>query len=177
MDPTHLIEQIIASAHDVRRALKGRDLADRFERALVPALAVRGVRVTADRREPVEYRGGGLTAGYHVDLRVAGCPLVVELKVLDGLHAADDDQMLNRLRLGVWQRGAINLNVTVTNRGVRCDVFDLRHLAPPPRRAARARARTDRRADARRRPCARPGSALTAARSAGAACGHTESQP
>ncbi len=131
MDPTFTIEQIIASAHDVRRALRGRDLAERFERALVPALAVRGVRVTADRREPVEYRGGGLTTGYHVDLRVAGCPLVVELKVLDGLHAADDDQMLNRLRLGVWQRGAINLNLAVTNRGVRSDVFDLRHLGRP----------------------------------------------
>ena len=143
MDPTYLIEQIVASAHDIRRALKGRDLAERFERALLPALAVRGVRVTADRREPVEYRGGGLTVGYHVDLRVAGCPIVVELKVLDGLHATDDDQMLNRLRLGVWQRGAINLNLTVTNRGVRSDLFDLTHLARP--RDAALPGTTDRR--------------------------------
>ena len=39
--------------------------------------------------------------------------------MLDNLHATDDDQMLNRLRLGVWQRGAVNLNVMVTNRGIR----------------------------------------------------------
>ncbi len=137
MQPAYVIEQIIATSHDVQRALKGRDLAGRFERALVPGLAVRGVRCEASDRTPVEYRGGGLTVGYHVDLRVAGLPLVVELKVLDGLHAADDDQMLNRLRLGVWQRGAINLNVTATNRGVRCDVFDLQHLAQPRPAAAK----------------------------------------
>jgi GxxExxY protein len=131
MDPTFLIEQIVASAHDVRRALKGRELAARFERALLPALAVRGVRCTAEEREPIEYRGGGHTVGYHVDLRVDGMPLVIELKVLDGLHDADDDQMLNRLRLGAWQRGAVNLNVMVTNRGVRSDLFDLRHLGQP----------------------------------------------
>ncbi len=131
MDPTYLIEQIVASAHDVRRALKGRELAARFEQALLPALAVRGLRCTAEERVPVEYRGGGVTVGYHVDLRVTGVPLVVELKVLDGLHDSDDDQMLNRLRLGAWQRGAVNLNVMVTNRGVRSDLFDLRHLANP----------------------------------------------
>jgi GxxExxY protein len=131
MDPTYLIEQIVASAHDVRRALKGRDLAARFEQALLPALAVRGLRCAPENRVPVEYRGGGLTVGYHVDLRVTGVPLVVELKVLDGLHDTDDDQMLNRLRLGAWQRGAVNLNVMVTNRGVRSDLFDLRHLAQP----------------------------------------------
>lgn len=131
MDPTFLIQQIVASAHDVRRALRGRDLAERFEGALLPALAVRGVRCNSENREPIEYRGGGLSIGYHVDLRVVGVPLVVELKVLDGLHDSDDDQMLNRLRLGVWQRGAVNLNVMVTNRGVRSDLFDLRHLAKP----------------------------------------------
>ncbi len=157
MDPTYLIEQIVASAHDVRRALRGRDLAERFERALVPALAVRGLRVTTDRREPVEYRGGGLTVGYHVDLRVAGCPVVVELKVLDHLHPTDDDQMLNRLRLGVWQRGAVNLNVTVTNRGVRSDVFDLRHLARPREHAQPGT--TDRRPLTAHEPLARPGTA------------------
>ena len=131
MDPAFVIQQIAATAHDVCRALRGRDLAAQFERAVLPALAVRGVRCTADHREPVEYRGNGLTVGYHVDLRVAGCPIVVELKVLDGLHARDDDEMLNRLRLGVWQRGAINVNLLVSNRGVRSDLFDLRHLAKP----------------------------------------------
>ena len=137
MDPAHAIQLIVATAHDVRRALKGRGLAAGFETALVPALAVRGVRCTADGRDAIEYRGGGVTTGYHVDLRILGCPMVVELKVLDGLHAADDDQMLNRLRLGVWQRGAVNLNVIATNRGVRSDVFDLRHLArPQPERPA-----------------------------------------
>ena len=145
---THLIEQIVASAHDVRRALRGRELAERFERALLPALAVRGLRCAPEGREPIEYRGGGLTVGYHVDLRVAGVPLVVELKVLDGLHATDDDQMLNRLRLGVWQRGAVNLNVMVTNRGVRSDVFDLRHLAKP----AAARPRVERQPMVERQP-------------------------
>jgi GxxExxY protein len=131
MDPTFLIEQIVASSHDVRRALRGRELAARFEGALLPALAVRGLKCSPEGRTPIEYRGGGLSVGYHVDLRVTGVPLVVELKVLDGLHVDDDEQMLNRLRLGVWQRGAVNLNVMVTNRGVRSDVFDLRHLARP----------------------------------------------
>ena len=136
MDPTYLIQQIAATAHDVRRGLRGRDLAAQFERALLPALAVRGVACTPDAREPIEYRGGGLTTGYHVDLRVAGCPLVVELKVLDNLHKSDDAHMLNRLRLGVWQRGALNLNVLVSNRGVQSEVFDLRHLAKPDQPAA-----------------------------------------
>ena len=139
MDPAYLIQQIAATAHDVRRALRGKDLAARFEPALLPALAVRGIRCTADRREPIEYRGGGLTTGYHVDLRIAGWPVVAELKVLDGLHASDDPQMLNRLRLGVWQRGAVNLNVLVSNRGLQTDVFDLRHLAKPERPAVAGR--------------------------------------
>ena len=131
MDPAFIIQQIAASAHDVRGALRGLNLAAGFERALLPALAGRGVRCTAEAREPVDYRGGGHAVGYHVDLRITGCPMVVELKVLDGLHKTDDDLMLNRLRLGVWQRGAINLNVLVSNRGVQCEVFDLRHLARP----------------------------------------------
>jgi GxxExxY protein len=131
MDPALAIQQIVVTAHEVRRALRGRDLAAGLERALLPALAVRGVACSADHREPIEYRGGGLTVGYHVDLHIADCPLVVELKVLDNLHAADDDQMLNRLRLGAWQRGAVNLNVTVSNRGVQAQTFDLRHLARP----------------------------------------------
>ena len=130
MDPTFLIQLFDATAKDVWRALRGQQLADGFERALLPALAVRGVRCDAEAREPIEYRGHGLTTGYHVDLRVAGCPVVVELKVLDGLHKSDDDHMLNKLRLNVWQRGAVNVNLIVSNRGVRCDVFDLRHLAP-----------------------------------------------
>ena len=133
MDPASLIQLVSAVANDVRRALKGRDLAGQFERALLPALAVRGVRCTAEDREPVEYKGHGLTVGYHVDLRIAGCPMVIELKVLDGLHAGDDPLMLNKLRLGVWQRGAVNVNVLVSNRGVQVDCFDLRHLSRPER--------------------------------------------
>ena len=161
MDPAYLIEQIVASAHDVRRALRGRDLAERFEAALLPALAVRGLRCTPDGRTPLEYRGGGHSVGYHVDLRVTGVPLVVELKVLDNLHATDDDQMLNRLRLGVWQRGAVNLNVMVTNRGIRSELFDLRHLAqrnPQPRPGAQRQPMVERQPTwTARMPLAKPG--------------------
>ena len=70
MDPTYLIEQIVASAHDVRRALKGRDLAERFERgaAAGPGRAGRA----GDGRPPRAGRVPGRRADGRLPRRPAG---------------------------------------------------------------------------------------------------------
>tara|TARA_R110002049_G_scaffold66551_2_gene173782 strand:- start:95 stop:934 length:840 start_codon:yes stop_codon:yes gene_type:complete len=113
-----LTKRVIGAAITVHRAFgPGLDEAD-YEQALHLELLDLGVEHKCQVPLPLIYKGVRLDCGYRMDLIVED-RLLLELKVVNGLHSLHEAQLLTYLRLSKIELGLLmNFNVLMLRDGI-----------------------------------------------------------
>ena len=116
---SELSEKIIGAAIEVHRVLGPGLLESTYERCLVHELALRGIQVERQRKQPIHYKGLEIDEGYRIDILVEG-KVILELKVVDHLNNIHIAQLLTYLKLSGCSLGyLINFNVKLLKDGIK----------------------------------------------------------
>lgn len=117
MRENELTSQIIGAAIEVHRQLGPGLLESSYETCLAYELEERSLQVERQKPLPIVYKDIHLDHGYRIDLMV-NQKIVVELKVVDGITAVHEAQMLSYLKFSGCKIGLLfNFNVTMLKDG------------------------------------------------------------
>ncbi len=113
-----LTQEIIGAAIKVHRKLGPGLLESAYEACLAHEIEKLGFRVEQQKAVPLVYETVKLECGFRADLVVEG--RVVELKCKEGLHPADEAQLMSHLRLLNIPVGLlINFHVVLLRNGIK----------------------------------------------------------
>jgi GxxExxY protein len=91
---------------EVHRVLRHGFLEGVYQSALAVELAQRGVPFLREAEIPVMYKGGKLDCGYRADFLCYG-EIIVELKAIQRIGAAEQAQLINYLKATGLRRGLL----------------------------------------------------------------------
>ena len=113
-----LTAKIIACAIAVHKALGPGLLESAYRACLIAELRHAGLRVDAEVRLPIVYRGVTMACGYRIDLIVEGT-VILEIKAIAAVMPIHEAQLLTYLRLMGKPLGLIlNFNVPIMKDGI-----------------------------------------------------------
>jgi len=113
-----LSREVIGAAIEVHKALGPGLLESAYEECLCYELNARGIPFKRQVKLPILYKEMKLSAGYCMDIVVAGL-LVLELKSVEKLMPIHKAQLLTYLRLSkIWLGLLINFNVPILKFGI-----------------------------------------------------------
>jgi len=114
-----LSREVIGAAIEVHKALGPGLLESAYEECLCQELKMRNIPFERQVDLPIEYKGLKLSAGYRMDIVVAGL-LVLELKSVEKLLPIHQAQLITYLRLSnTWLGLLINFNVPILKQGIK----------------------------------------------------------
>ena len=119
VDVEALSERIIGCAIEVHRVLGPGLLESVYRECLIIELRLAGLRVEAERRVALDFKGHRVADALKLDLLVEGC-FVIELKAVDRLHSLYSAQTLTYLKLTGCPAGLLlNFNAPTMKAGLR----------------------------------------------------------
>jgi GxxExxY protein len=117
MGVDELTSQIIGAAIEVHRQLGPGLLESAYETCLAYELEQRGLQIERQKPLPIIYKEIHLDHGYRIDLLV-NQQVIVELKVVEGITAVHEAQILSYLKFSGCPVGLIlNFNVAMLKNG------------------------------------------------------------
>ena len=120
--------RIVDSAVKVHKALGPGLLESAYQACLAYELRKRGLTVECEVRQPIEYDGLMLDAGYRVDMLIENC-IIIENKCVDKLLPIHMAQILTYLKLRECKLGfIINWHVPLIKDGIKRIVNKLEEI-------------------------------------------------
>lgn len=114
-----ITSQVISACIEVHRELGPGLLESVYEVCLLDELTQRGLKVEAQLRLPVTYKGRQLNKEFVIDLLVENL-VILELKTVEMLIPLHEVQLVTYLRLSGKKLGLlINFNVDLMKNGIR----------------------------------------------------------
>jgi GxxExxY protein len=114
-----LTERVIGCAIEVHRVMGPGLLESVYQECLIEELRLAELKVHANRRIALEYKGRALADPLKLDLLVEGV-LIVELKAVERLHPVHLAQVITYLKLTGCPAGLLfNFNATTLKAGLR----------------------------------------------------------
>lgn len=119
IDIESLTERVIGCAMEVHRVMGSGLLESVYQECLIEELRLAELKVHANRRIALEYKGRALADPLKLDLLVESV-LIVELKAVDRLHPVHLAQVITYLKLTGCPAGLLfNFNATTVKAGMR----------------------------------------------------------
>jgi GxxExxY protein len=119
MEFDELSGKVIGCAIEVHKNLGPGLLESAYERCLSYELAAAGLKHTAQKDLPIDYKGININAGYRIDLVIED-GIIVELKSVEKVLPIHEAQLLTYMKLaGIGVGLLINFNVKKLKDGIK----------------------------------------------------------
>lgn len=113
-----LTQEVIGAIIEVHKVLGPGLLESAYEQCLCHELMLRGVKFRRQVECPIEYKGMKLDCGFRIDILVEET-VVLELKVVEKLHAVHEAQLFTYLKLAEKTVGfLVNFNTRLIKDGI-----------------------------------------------------------